>query len=66
MRKIYFIYILNLIAFYSQGLHYSLNMREHGDDTLKVKLVDWLVVLRIYVTLAVFQPYCELEAGDNQ
>ena len=27
---------------------------------------DWLVVLRIYVALAVFQPYRDLEAGDNQ
>ena len=26
----------------------------------------WLVVLRIYVALAVFQPYRDLEAGDNQ
>ena len=25
----------------------------------------WLVVLRIYVTLAVFQPYRDLGAGDN-
>ena len=29
-------------------------------------LVGWLVVLRIYVALAVFQPYRDLEAGDNQ
>ena len=30
-------------------------------------LVGWLyIVLRIYVALAVFQPYCDLEAGDNQ
>ena len=28
--------------------------------------VGWLVVLRIYVALAVLQPYCDLEAGDNQ
>ena len=28
--------------------------------------VGWLVVLRIYVALAVFQPYRDLEAGDNQ
>ena len=28
-------------------------------------LVGWLVVLRIYVALAVFQPYRDLEAGDN-
>ena len=26
----------------------------------------WLVVLRIYFALAVFQPYRDLEAGDNQ
>ena len=31
-----------------------------------VKLVGWLVVSRIYVALAVFQPYRDLEAGDNQ
>ena len=28
--------------------------------------VGWLVVLRIYVALAVFQPYRDLEAGVNQ
>ena len=32
----------------------------------KFKLVGWLVVLRIYVALVVFQPYSDLEAGDNQ
>ena len=26
----------------------------------------WLVVLRINVDLAIFQPYRDLEAGDNQ
>ena len=26
----------------------------------------WLIVLTIYVALAVFQPYRDLEAGDNQ
>ena len=26
----------------------------------------WLVVLRINVELAIFQPYLDLEAGDNQ
>ena len=30
------------------------------------KLVGWLVVLRINVDLAIFQPYLDLEAGDNQ
>ena len=29
-------------------------------------LVGWLDELRIYVALAVFQPYLDLEAGDNQ
>ena len=29
-------------------------------------LVGWLVVLRIKVDLAIFQPYLDLEAGDNQ
>ena len=29
-------------------------------------LVGWLVVLRINVDLAIFQPYLDLEAGDNQ
>ena len=26
----------------------------------------WLIVLRINVDLAIFQPYLDLEAGDNQ
>ena len=29
-------------------------------------MVGWLVVLRITVDLAIFQPYLDLEAGDNQ
>ena len=29
-------------------------------------LVGWLVVLRIYVASAIFQPYRDLKAGDNQ
>ena len=28
--------------------------------------VDWLVVLRINVDVAIFQSYLDLEAGDNQ
>ena len=28
-------------------------------------MAGWLVVLRIYVASAVFQPYLDLEAGDN-
>ena len=29
-------------------------------------MLGWLVVLRITVDLAIFQPYLDLEAGDNQ
>ena len=29
-------------------------------------MIGWLVVLRINVDLAIFQPYLNLEAGDNQ
>ena len=29
-------------------------------------LIGWLVILRIYIALALFQPYRDLEAGDNQ
>ena len=39
------------------------------DTTLQlvvIRLVGWLVVLRINVDLAIFQPYLDLEAGDNQ
>ena len=28
--------------------------------------MSWLVALRIYVASALFQPYCDLEAGENQ
>ena len=29
--------------------------------------IGWLlIVLRIYVALAIIQPYCEMKAGDNQ
>ena len=29
-------------------------------------IIGWLVVFRINVDLAIFQPYLDLEAGDNQ
>ena len=29
-------------------------------------MLGWLVVLRINVDLAIFQPYLDLEAGENQ
>ena len=34
--------------------------------TIIILFVGWLVVLRINVDLAVFQPYLDLEAGYNQ
>ena len=35
-------------------------------QTYSPSLVGWLVVLWINVDLAIFQPYLDLEAGDNQ
>ena len=37
-----------------------------SDPTPNPSFTDWLVVLRINVDLAIFQPYLDLEAGDNQ
>ena len=33
---------------------------------VSVTFMDWLVVLPIYVALAIFQRYHDLEAGDDQ
>ena len=46
------------------GRQPSLNTSK--EDMVKDFQSSWLVVLRIYVALAVFQPYRDLEAGDNQ
>ena len=40
-------------------------MWQHTDAQV-AWLVGWLVVLRINVDLAIFQPYLDLEVGDNQ
>ena len=40
----------------------SKNMRQ---SLSLLGLVGWLVVFRIYVALAIFQPYRDMEAGDN-
>ena len=44
----------------------GLKLNELHDNHKITMLVGWLVVLRIYVVLVVFQPYLDLEAGDNQ
>ena len=42
-------------------------MRLFSPTSFFIRLVGcWLVVLRINVDLAIFQPYLDLEAGDNQ
>ena len=41
-----------------------MKFRDHRLITESVMV--WLVVWKIYVALAVFQPYRNLEAGDNQ
>ena len=50
-------------------MHYHREFTCKRDVTLadpRRWLVGWLVVLRIDVDLAIFQPYLDLEAGDNQ
>ena len=42
-----------------------LRPHENGHE-ISQKKFGWLVVLRIYVALAVYQPYRDLGAGDNQ
>ena len=42
------------------------NVQQTRSACYKTWLAGWLVVFRIYVALAVFQPYRDLEAGDNQ
>ena len=39
---------------------------KHNKNNKVCRLVCWLVVVRIYIALAIFQPYRELESGDNQ
>ena len=50
-------------------IYLSLNSLKHtlivSCNAADKPLVGWLV-LRIYVTLAIVQPYRDLEAGDNQ
>ena len=43
---------------------FFLAISSHNHRFIKVR--GWLVVLRINVDLAIFQPYLDLEAGDNQ
>ena len=57
-----------IIVVLSQGIH-MWNMKPLIYMVQKLwpmLVIGWLVVLRIYVALAIFQPYRDLEAGDNQ
>ena len=47
-------------------LYRHLSCSANRFEPIKYLLVGWLVVLRINVDLAIFQPYLGLEAGDNQ
>ena len=48
----YWIYLLRILLLHFIESRYAID--------------GWLVVLRNYAALAVFQPYLDLEAGDNQ
>ena len=41
-------------------------MKARVAEIITTTSLGWLVVLRIYVALAIFQLYRDLEAGDNQ
>ena len=36
------------------------------EPKIQLFTLAWLVILRIYVALAIFQPYRDMEAGENQ
>ena len=61
--------IYETVKEYVISLYSSIN-RRHSHSTRassQFRIFGWLlVVFRIYVASAVFQPYRELEAGDNQ
>ena len=40
--------------------------RHQSENSIRSYGLVWFGLLRIYVALAVFQPYRDLEAGDNQ
>ena len=54
-------FILQFLCFFLSGYNFYQDL-----NYLVGWLVNWLVALRIYVASAVFQPYRDLEAGDNQ
>ena len=71
-RRNYEVIVPGTIASWSTEFRPSANMtsttmRRHSAILLEESfIVRWLVVFRIYVASAVFNPYRDLEAGDNQ
>ena len=49
---------------YCKRIGDALSIRSYS--AVKLSHVGWLVILMIYVALAIFQPYRDLETGDNQ
>ena len=61
-------YLTKVKLFPSLRMHDLLEMLQHAFSLLDglFQLLLFLVVLRINVDLAIFQPYLDLEAGDNE
>ena len=64
--------VLQILSWYCIIDHRYNNVLIFANNNFSVKekftrlSFGWLVVLRINVDLAIFQPYLDLEAGDNQ
>ena len=56
----------NVASKIMQSMDKAANFFLNTNVRLVIYLFIWLVILRIYVALAVFQPYRNLVAGDNQ
>ena len=61
--KYFNIFLMNMFKFLQKYKNVWLVVKNF--DMTVLSLVGW-VILRIYVALAIFQPYRDLEAGDNQ
>ena len=56
----------NILPIKSIWCFINLTEVDNRNNWFKDVIVGWLVAVRINVDLAIFQPYLDLEAGDNQ
>ena len=65
INSLRFIYSLSISCTLIKSPSSSENSLNHSQNQI-YSLSYLLVVLRIYVALAIFQPYNDMEVGDNQ